>query len=71
MYRSDRLGQKSNILIRRSQDLSINISNERITNRTRILLSFKRFEKLRPIFMNTKFNEDELEVDKWDIKSTN
>ncbi len=30
------------------------------------MLSFKRFEKLRPIFMNVEFNEDESEINKYE-----
>ncbi len=64
MYQSGRLSQKFNILTRRSQNLSINIFNERITNRIQILLPPKDFEKLRLIFINIKLDEDESEINK-------
>jgi hypothetical protein len=31
-------------------------------------LPFKRFKKLRPIFLNTELNRNELEINKWDIE---
>ena len=46
-YRPGRLGQKPDALTRRSQDLPASALDERIANRTRILLPPERFEKLR------------------------
>ena len=34
----------------------------------RILLPFKRFKKLRPIFLNMEFNRNKSEINKWDIE---
>jgi hypothetical protein len=31
-------------------------------------LPFKRFEKLRAIFLDAELNRNELEIDKWDME---
>src|SRR5205814_3248828 len=68
MYRPGKMGQKPDALTRRSQDLPANASDERIANRTRILLPPERFEKLRLVFSNANFNERESEVDRWNME---
>jgi len=67
VYRPGRLGQKPDALTRRSQDLPSDTSDERITNRTRILLPPERFERLRPIFTDIDLNQDESDIDKWEM----
>jgi transposase InsO family protein len=67
-YRPGRLGQKPDALTRRSQDLPADASDERIANRSRILLPPERFEKLRPMFMDAELDQNELEIDKWDME---
>ena len=34
----------------------------------RILLPPEHFKKLHPMFLNTELNQNELEVDKWDME---
>src|SRR5437667_1473928 len=66
-YRPGKQGQKPDALTRRSQDLPANANDERIANRFRVLLPPERFEKIRLVFTDHELNEEEAEIDKWDM----